>query len=107
MSGLPTGLPSTLRATTAFALAAGEAIGGRRLRRRRRVLLAQGQLPFQIGDLFLGLRDPLRLLGVLLPESLIFASQPLDVRIRCSPLLRPPFRHSSDGTPIGSSCTAP
>ena len=66
-------------------------------------------MTLEIGDVLFRLSDLLCLLGVLSPESLILAPQPLDlVRVgRRSPLLRPPSRHSSDGTPIASSCTAP
>ena len=65
MAGLPTALPSTLRATTSFALASGQSVGGRRLRGRCRVLLPQRQLVFQVGNLLVLFRDLLRPLGQL------------------------------------------
>ena len=76
MSGLPTGLAATLRAATAFALAAGEPIGGRRLRGRRRILLTQCELPLQIGDA-LGLRGNLALaFGCAFATGLVFGYMP-------------------------------
>ena len=95
---------STLRAATAFTLSAGEAIGGRWLRRRRRVLLPEGKLTFQVCDTF-GLFGDLALaLGELLtqPFNLLLEAL-LSVRSRL-PLRS---RHASDGTPIGSICTVP
>ncbi len=65
MTGLPTALPSTRRAATPVALAAGQSVGGRRLRGRCRVLLPQRQLVFQIGNLLVSFRDLLRPLGQL------------------------------------------
>src|SRR5262249_57795488 len=50
--------------TSAGPLTTGESIGGRRLGRPGGILLAQGQLAFQIGD-------PFRLLGQLLTEPLV------------------------------------
>ena len=104
MSGLPTGLASTLRAATAFALTAGEAIGGRRLRGRRRILLAQRQLSLQIGD-------ALGLLGNLALAVGEFPSQALNLLLQALlgvlALLSLGPRHVSHGTPIGSLCTAP
>jgi len=111
MSGLPTGLTSTLRAATAFALAAGKAIGGWRLRRGRRVLLPQGQLTFQVGDLFLCLRDLLRLFGDLPIAFGQFMAKPLNLVLQplrsvlAARAFRP--RHAPHGTPIRSICTAP
>ena len=52
---------NTTAASTLFALSAGEAIGGWRFGRRRRVLLLQRELSLQIGD-------TLRLLGDLAPR---------------------------------------
>jgi hypothetical protein len=86
MSGLSTGLSSTLRAATAFALATREAIGGRRLRRGRRVLLPQGQLAFEIGDVFLRVRDPLLRLRQLPLAFRQFATKPIILSLQ--PLLR-------------------
>ena len=77
MSGLPTGLASTLRAAPAFALTAREPIGGRRLRGRGRILLTQRQLSLQIGDA-LGLLGNLALaLGELPSQALNLLLQAL------------------------------
>jgi len=48
---------STLLPTAPEPLSAGEAVGRGRLRCGRRVLLPQRELPLQIGDPFLGVRD--------------------------------------------------
>jgi hypothetical protein len=105
MSGLPTGFSATLRAATAFALAAGETIGGRRLRGRRRILLTQRELSLQIGDA-LGLLGNLALtLGQRSTQPFNFLLQAL---LGVVASLRPVrSRHASDGTPIASICTAP
>ncbi len=79
MTRLPTGLPSTLGAAPPFAWASGQSIGGRRLRGRRRVLPPQGELPLQISNLLGFLGDLFRLVGVLLTEPFILASQSLDL----------------------------
>jgi hypothetical protein len=112
MSGLSTGLAATLRAATAFALAAREPIGGWRLRGRRRVLLPQCELPFEIGN-------PLLVFGVLLPESFVLLPQPLDLlslarrlvvtdtRIIRVPRCPTSADHARYGTPTVSTCTAP
>ena len=111
MSRLSTGLPATLAAATSFTLPAGETIGGRRLRRGRRILLAQRTLPFEIGDPFLVFR-------ILLPKSFVFSPQALelfrltrglvDIRIRIRLSRRQASRrHALYGTPIASTCTAP
>jgi hypothetical protein len=103
MSGLPTGLSSTLRAATAYALAAGETIGGWRLRGRRRILLTQRELSLQFGDA-LGLR------GNLVLACGEFPSQALNLLLQALlsvfALLSLGPRHASHGTPIGSVCTA-
>jgi hypothetical protein len=85
MSGLSTGLSSTLCAATAFALATREAIGGRRLRRGGRVLLPHGQLAFEIGDVLLRVRDPLLGLRQLPLAFRQFATKPLILSLQ--PLL--------------------
>ena len=118
MAWLSTRLAPAFHAATAFSLSAGKAIGGRRLRRSRRVLLPQGQLTFQLGDLFLGLRDLLRFLGDLLrlfgDVSIAFgqfAAKPINFVLQAlrsvlaARALWP--RHPPHGTPIGSICTAP
>ena len=71
-SPVMTGVPGLgARLTPALALSAtrpllpGQAIGGRRLGGVGRVLFAQSQLPFQIGNLFLGVGDLFFLLGQL------------------------------------------
>src|SRR4051794_29826772 len=102
MSGLPSGLASTLRATTAFALATSQTIGRGRLGRRRRVLQAQDELTFQVCNALGLLGDQAFTLGELTTQSLILLLQTLLV---AAPLLS--FRHAAHGTPIGSTCTAP
>jgi hypothetical protein len=103
MSGLPTGPSLTLRAATAFALAAGETIGGGRLRGRRRILLPQRELSLQIGD-------ALGLLGNLVLAFGERSSQALNLLLQALlgvvALLSLGPRHASHGTPIGSICTA-
>jgi hypothetical protein len=103
MAWLPARLASTLAAAAPFALPASEAIGRRRLRRRRRVLLSECELTLQF-------RDPSGLfpdlpfsLGKLLTQSLNLTLQTL-VGIIALLFVRP--RHDSHGTPIGSRCTA-
>ena len=104
MSRLPAGLSSTLRAAPAFALATGEPIRGRRLRRGRRVLLSQRELPFQV-------RNALGLLGDLALTFGELAAQSLNLLLQTLPGVRArllaPFRHAAHGTPIRSICTAP
>jgi hypothetical protein len=104
MSGLPTGLSVTLRAATAFALATGETIGGRRFRGRRRVLLTQRELALQIDD-------ALSLLGNLALTLDEFPSQALNLLLQAllgvGALLSLGPRHAAYGTPIGSTCTDP
>ena len=99
MAGLPTALPSTLRATTSFALASGQSVGGRRLRGRCRVLLPQRQLVFQVGNLLVLFRDLLRPLGQLPITFSNLALQPtilaLQPRARC-------FRALGALAPLGS-----
>jgi len=96
MTRLPTALPSTLGAATPFALTSGQSIGGRRLRGRRRVLLPQGQLVFQVGNLLFRVRDllrPLRKLPIAFSQvalqPLILALQPLTFRLRAFGALAP------------------
>jgi len=104
MSGLSTGLSSTLGAATAFTLTAGETIGRRRLRSRGRILLTQRELSLQIGDA-LGLLGNLALaFGELPSQTLNLLLQPL---LGVFALLSLGPRHVSHGTPIGSICTAP
>src|SRR6266436_392442 len=111
MSGLPAGVSSTLGTATAFALATREAVGRRRLRRGRRVLLPQGQLALEIGDVFLCVRDPLLSLRQLPFAFRQFATKPIILSLQ--PLLYARvawplrLRHASHGTPIGSICTGP
>ena len=104
MSRLPAGLSSTLRAAPAFALATSQAIGGRRLRGGRRVLLPQRELPFQIRNALGLLGDPVFTFGELTPQALNLLLQTLPGVLARLPA---PFRHAAHGTPIGSICTAP
>jgi hypothetical protein len=109
MTRLSARLAPTFETPTSFTLPAGKTIGRGWLRRGRRILLAQRQLPFEIGDPFL-------LFRVLLSESLVFLSQALefvwppchliDISARFRLSWRPPSRrHARYGTPIGSTCT--
>ena len=102
MSRLPAGFAATLHAATALALPPCETVGGRRLRRRCRVLLAQCQLPFEISD-------PLSLLGNLPLAFGELPSQALNLLFQALfgvfALLSLGPRHESHGTPIGSICT--
>ena len=112
MSGLTARLASAFPAATPFTLLAGQAVGGRRLRCRRRVLLPKCELSFEIGN-------PLLLLAVLLPESFVFLPQALnltrptsgliDIATRTIRFRRRPAsgRHAGYGTPIASTCTDP
>src|SRR5712691_11767710 len=79
MARLAARLPPAFQAATSFPLSAREAVGGRRLRCRRRVLLSQGQLPFQVSDLFFRLRDLLRLFGDLSIAFGQFTAKPLNL----------------------------
>lgn len=119
MTRLTTALPSTLGAATPFALASGQSIGGRRLRGRRRVLLPQGQLVFQVGNLLccvrevlLGVRDllrPLRKLPIafshLALQPIILALQPLALRLRALGALAPVVDRSGSLIFVGSRGT--
>ena len=112
---------ATLRAATPFALLASEAIGGGWLGRHRRVLLAQRQLPLQICDLFLGVRDPFLGLRQLPPQALILLFQLLDLgrrpaivrgtvlaQTRSSSLRRCLRRtHPAQRTQLHGNCPAP
>ena len=80
MSRLTARPAPALLAATPLALVARQPIGGRRLRRRRRVLRPQSQLTFEIRDLFLRVRDPLLGLGQLLSFAKTIAE-----RRRCLP----------------------
>jgi hypothetical protein len=105
MSGLSARLASTLRAASAFALAASETIGRRRLRGRRRVLLPERELTLQVRDAFGLLSDLALTLGQLSTQPFNFLRQAL---LSAVASLRPVrSRHASDGTPIASICTAP
>ena len=103
---------STLPPTAPESLSAGEAVGRGRLRCGRRVLLPQRELPLQIGDPFLGVRDPP--FGILqLPFTFgQFATKPFVLLLQLLLGVRTPVRsfspqHATDSTPIRSICTAP
>ena len=104
MARLSAQVASTLRAATPFAWTAGETIGGRWLRRCRRVLLSECELTLQVRDAFGLFGDLPFSLGELLTQSLNLTLQAL-LGIGALLSLRP--RHASHGTPIGSICTAP
>ena len=77
-------------------LLTGEAIRGRRLRRRRRILLTHRQMALQFGDMFRLLRD-------LPTQLLILASPPPQLfRVGLAPIC-----HASNGTPIAGGVQAP
>ena len=102
----------TLRPTAPEPLSAGKAVGRGRFRCGRRVLLPQRELPLQIGDPFLGVRD--LLFGILqLPFTFgQFATKPFVLPLQSVVGVRTPVRsfarqHATDGTPIRSICTAP
>ena len=99
MTWLPTALPSTLRTATPFALASGQAVGGRRLRGRCRVLLPQGQLVFQVGNLLVSFRDLLRPLGQL---PIAFSNVALQPTILALQPLALCFRALGARAPLGS-----
>jgi hypothetical protein len=84
MTGLAARPAATLLLPPTLALRTGQSIGGGRLGGGRRVLPPPSQLALQIGDLFLGLAQPLLLLDQLilflvqlLAKSFIFPLQPL------------------------------
>ena len=68
MAGLSTRLPPALLPPAPLAPLACQSIGGRWLGRVRGVLFAQRQLPLQVGNLLLGIRDLLLLLRDLLGQ---------------------------------------
>jgi hypothetical protein len=72
MSRLSARSPTTRVSSPARTLATGQSVRGRRLRRRRRVLLAQRELALETGD-------PLGLLCEFLAQPFIFAAQSLDL----------------------------
>jgi hypothetical protein len=110
MSWLPAWPASAFVPTASHALSPGEAIGRGWLGGRGRVLLAERQLPFEIRDLLLRVRDLFRRLGQLpltlrSTQSIILTLQAL-LCIRVA-LLRLAPRHALHGTPIDSTCTDP
>jgi hypothetical protein len=104
MARLSARFASTLHAATSFAWSAGETVGGRWLRRRRRVLLSECELTLQVRDTFGLFGDLPFSLGELLTQSLNLTLQAL-LGIGALLPLRP--RHAAHGTPIGSICTDP
>jgi hypothetical protein len=69
---LPAGVAPTLDTPATDTGLSREAVGGGGLRRRRRVLLPQCELPFEIGD-------PFRLLRQLLAKLFVLPLQPFDL----------------------------
>ena len=69
MPRLTPGPATTLEASASHALTTGESIRGRRLRGDRRILLSEGELPFEIGD-------ALRVFGELFAQPFVLLSQP-------------------------------
>lgn len=112
MPGLPSRLPVALLPATSHALATGEPVRSRWFRCRGRVLITQRQLPFEISNLFLRVRDLLcrlrqlpRSISQFAAKTLVLVFQPFCcIRAALSPL---GLRHASNGTPIGSICTDP
>lgn len=72
MPRLPARSATTLESSAAFALPTREPVRRRRLRRGRGILLAERELPFEVDD-------RLCLLGELLAQALVLASQALDL----------------------------
>ena len=114
MAGLSAHFSAALLAAAALARFAGQSVGGRRLGRVRRVLLAQRQLTLQIGDLLFGVGDLLLLFGYLIclladllfPVSQLAAKPfvlPLQIaRLRIAmPRIHPPY-----GSRFGAICPA-
>ena len=115
MAGMPrlaARFAAALRAAAPFPWTTRQAIGRRRLRGGRRVLMAQRQLPFQVRDLLLGRRQLLVAVLQLPPKTRIFDGERLGRRgrwVMCSAgaLGSRPQRcsHSPYGTPITPGCT--
>jgi hypothetical protein len=113
MAQLTAWLPPTRGATAPFPLTARESVGRWRLRGRSGILLAQGELAFQIRDLSIALRQ-------FLPEPLILSLQSLDFLCRGTIAIggllstrssgsrrsRPLGTHEPYGTLVMSACTA-
>jgi hypothetical protein len=101
----------TLGSTPSDPWPAGKAVRRWWLGGSRRVLLAQRQLPFEVGNAFLGISNlfprlvqcPVTL-AQFAAQSLVLSLQPLAI-VDAWPLFSP--EHASDGTPIGSICTDP
>src|SRR4029077_11396393 len=112
MAGLSAHLSPAFLAPAALARFAGQSVGGRWLRRIRRVLLAQRQLTLQIRDLLLGIRDLLLLFGYLigLLADLLFpvrqlAAKPFILQLEIARLriAMPPI-HPPSGSRFGAIC---
>ena len=103
---------STLFPAAPEPLSAGEAVRRGRLRCGRRVLLPQRELPLQIGDPFLGVRNlPFGILQLSFTFGQ-FATKPFVLPLQSLVGVPTPVRsfspqHATDGTPIRSTCTAP
>ena len=111
MARLATRLAAALPPTTTHTLVSGQSVRGGWFRRDRGVLVTQRQLPFEIGDLFLRVRNFLRrfrqsslAFRQLMAKSLVLALQPF-FGVRTVPSLL--LRHALHGTPIDSICTDP
>src|SRR5580658_589084 len=79
---LTTRLPLALVLAAARPLLAGQSIGRGWLGGVGRVLLPPGQLPLQICDLFLGIRDLLFAFGYLTAEILVLSQQSLNLLLQ-------------------------
>jgi len=114
MTDLAARLAPAFRAASPLSLPARETVGRRWLRRRRGILLPQGELAFQIRDLAIAL-------GQFFAEALILSLQSLDfgglraiatgslfpsTRSPISRPSRPRGTHAPYGTLVMSACTA-
>jgi len=117
MAGMPRlapGLPAALLPTAPLAGLARQPIGRGWFRRRRRVVVAQGELPFQLRDLAIALRDFFAELLNLALQLLDFARLPaarLGGRLRTTRSFgartsRWRGTHAPYGTLVMSACTA-
>jgi hypothetical protein len=92
MSGLSAGLATAFHAPPAHPLLTREAVGGRRFRRGRGILLPQRELPLQTINLA-------RLVGDLFSKTFVLAAQALDLRNGITPRLDNRSGRSRAGVP--------
>ena len=82
MSALATGFSPALMLSAAGSLLTGQSVAGRWFGGVRRVPLAQSQLPFQIGDLLLGIGDLLLTFHQQITELVNLSLLPLDLLLQ-------------------------